>query len=261
LYVLAIHRLKGNEELLARELARLLGKTIFETRSRVRAPGGGPSVIARFPAAAAANSAAALLQAHGFDALMLGDDDLESDERRFLVRGFKLGEHSLRLESRQRDLEVDYGDLELLLRGTRIITRHDSEVVKTRRFSPMRAVLSGGLVLTKTSRTARQRLTEERVGFLQAYAARLPPLVFRENDLLYRSLGGPLQPSRAANFLQVVAEVRRRCPRAIFDERLATRAGQAQLLGSSLSPDRHLDVAISLLARALRPATPSSPSD
>ncbi|HVT58165.1 MAG TPA: hypothetical protein VHR45_07175 [Thermoanaerobaculia bacterium] len=250
--VLAIHNLKGNEELLARELAMLLGKTVYETRSRVRAPGGGPSVIASFAAEEAARSAAALLQARGFDALLLGDGDLEADEGRFLVRGFELAERTLRLESRRQTLEVAYGDVELLLRGTSIISRRDPEVVKTRKFSPARAVFSGGLILTKAARTTRLRHTEERVGFLHMYAGQLPPLVWREGHLRYSSLGGPLHLSRAANFSRLVSELRVRCPQALYDERLATHAGQAQLLGSSLSPEHHLDVAISVLAQALR---------
>ncbi len=82
--------------------------------------------------------------------------------------------------------------------------------------------------------------------------------MWRESELLYRSLGGVLHPSRAANFAQVVSEVRRRCPQAVYDERLASRPGQAQLLGPSLAPAQHLDVAISVLAGALRPAGDAS---
>ncbi|HVT14839.1 MAG TPA: hypothetical protein VHQ90_01495 [Thermoanaerobaculia bacterium] len=51
-----------------------------------------------------------------------------------------------------------------------------------------------------------------------------------------------------------MAELRRRCAQAVYDARLAKRGGQAQLLGPTLAPQRHLDVAISVLARALRPA-------
>ena len=93
---------------------------------------------------------------------------------------------------------------------------------------------------------------EEREGFLHLYARGMPPLAWREDRLQYRSLGKALLPSRHANFAQVVAELRRRCPAAAYDERLATRAGQAQLLGPTLSTDDHLDVAISVLAAALR---------
>lgn len=70
--------------------------------------------------------------------------------------------------------------------------------------------------------------------------------------LTYESFGPRRQPSRAANFAVLVAELRRRCPAAVYDERLLTRAGQARVLGPALSPGEHRDVAITLLVRVLR---------
>jgi hypothetical protein len=62
-----------------------------------------------------------------------------------------------------------------------------------------------------------------------------------------------MQASAALNFAYVADEVRRSAPRARYDDRLTGYAAQARLLGSStLSPERHLDVAISVLARTLR---------
>jgi len=252
LLVLAIYNLKGNEALLARELAAVLERTVYEASSRVRAPGGGPSVIARFAAPRAAQDAAARLRAHGFDTLLLGEEEIEDDERRFVVRGFGLGTEELSVESNGgARLAVRYQDVELLLRGIRIVEHESAAPPPKRKLSPVRAVLSGGLILTKSVRQPRPPPVEEREGFLQLYARGMPPLAWREGRLLYRSLGRALLPSRHANFLQVVAELRQRCPGATYDERLANRAGQAQLLGPTLSAGEHLDVAISVLAAVL----------
>ena len=250
--VLAIYNLKGNEALLARELAAVLKRTVYEASSRVRAPGGGPSVIARFAEARAARDAAALLRAHGFDTLLLGEGEIEADERRFLVRGFELGAEELTVESNGTRLAVRCQDVELLLRGVRIVQHEGAAPRTTRKLSLVTAVLTGGLLITKKVRAPGQAPEEEREGFLHVYARGKPPLAWREDRLLYRSLGKALLPARHANFAQVVAELRRRCPGATYDERLATRAGQAQLLGPTLSTDDHLDVAISVLAAALR---------
>ena len=253
--VLAIYNLRGNEALLARELAAVLGRTVYEASSRVRAPGGGPSVIARFAEARAARDAAALLRAHGFDTLLLGEGEIEADERRFLVRGFELGAEELTVESNGTRLAVRCQDVELLLRGVRIVQHEGAAPRTTRKLSLATAVLTGGLLITKKVRAPGQAPEEEREGFLHVYARGKPPLAWREDRLLYRSLGKALLPARHANFAQVVAELRRRCPRAVYDERLATRAGQAQLLGPTLSTAEHLDVAISVLAAALRGPT------
>ena len=255
--VLAIYNLKGNEALLARQLAAVLERTIYEATSRVRAPGGGPSVIGRFAEPRAAQDAAAALRAGGFDTLLLDDGEIEADDRRFVVRGFQLGAEATIVESRRGGrLEVRYADVDLLLRGVRIVARPAAAPRTTRRLSLARAALSGGLVLTKAVQAPRPPASEEREGFLHLYGRGLPPVVWRETEVLYRSLGGALHPSRQANFAAVAAELRRRCPRAAYDERLASRAGQAQLLGPTLAAAEHLDVAISVLARALRQPEP-----
>jgi hypothetical protein len=252
LLVLAIYNLRGNEALLARELAAVLQRTVYEASSRVRAPGGGPSVIARYADARAARDAAALLRTRGFDTLLLGGEEIEDDARRFVVRGFELLAEELTVESNGARQAVSYQDVELLLRGVRIVLHEPAAPPPTRKLSLMRAALTGGLMLTKPVRPPRQPPVEEREGFLHLYARGMPPLAWREDRLNYRLLGKALLPSRHANFAQVVAELRRRCPAAAYDERLVTRAGQAQLLGPTLSTDEHLDVAISVLAAALR---------
>ncbi|HYL04426.1 MAG TPA: hypothetical protein VE075_00195 [Thermoanaerobaculia bacterium] len=250
--VLAIYNLKGNEALLARELAAILKRTVYETISRVRAPGGGPSVIASFADREAAQDAAAMLRSRGFDLLLLDGAEVEADQRRFVVRGFELGADAMTLESRGARLEVRYQDVDLLLRGIKIVTHQPAAPRATRQLSLTRAALTGGLLLTKTVQGPRRPATEEREGFLHLYGAGLPPLAWRESEIRYNSLGGALQPSRQANFAQVAAELRRRCPQAAYDDRLASRAGQAQLLGPTLAAADHLDLAISVLAAALR---------
>jgi hypothetical protein len=252
LLVLAIYNLKGNEALLARELAAVLNKTIYETASRVRAPGGGPSVIARFVEPNAARETAATLQARGFDTLLLDDSEIEQEKQRFVVRGFELRDTVMRLESPQEQIEVPYAEVELLIRGIQI-RRHQRDAPRpTRKLSLVRAALTGGLIASKRVQPPRPPAVEEREGFLHLYARGRPPLVWREGSLHYRSLGTALEPSRHANFARVVLELRGRCSAAAFDERLATSAGQAQLLGPSLPSDESLDVAISVLVGALR---------
>jgi hypothetical protein len=259
LLVLAIYNLKGNEALLARQLAAILKRTVYEASSRVRAPGGGPSVIASFAEPRAAHAAAAALEARGFDVLLLDATEIETERRRFVVWRCELGDETMRLEARpavatgtDATLVVPYAGIDLLLRGVTIVTRKAVVPTTTRRLSLVRAALTGGLMLTKSVRPPRPPPVEEREGFLHLYTRGMPPLAWREDRLQYRSLGKALLPSRHANFAQVVAELRRRCPGATYDERLATRAGQAQLLGPTLSSDDHLDVAISVLAAALR---------
>jgi hypothetical protein len=253
--VVAIYNLKGNEALLARELAGVLGKTVVETSSRVRAPGGGPSIIAGFPTASAAQTTVDLLHSRGFDTLLLGPAQIEDDQHRFVVRSFELEADAVRVEARDaRSLTVPYADVELGLRGVEWVRQEARTPPPTRKLSLMRAALSGGLILTKPVQAARRPAIEERYGFVQLYSRALPPIAFRESEMTFRSLGKALLPSRQGNFALLAGELRQRCARALWDERLGTRAGQAQLLGASLAPSDHLDVALSVLAAALRPS-------
>jgi hypothetical protein len=151
-------------------------------------------------------------------------------------------------------LEVPWGEARLLLRGVHRVEHTRTQIVQQRKLSLGRAVLTGGLMVTKTVKKSKHEVLVENEGFLQLYAPGRPPLDFRQADLNYAGLvpaGAALQPSVAANFVQLVAALRAACPRAVYDERLATLPGQARLLGPSLQPERYLDLAVTLLSRSL----------
>jgi hypothetical protein len=107
------------------------------------------------------------------------------------------------------------------------------------------------MMITKTTKNVREVITEERQGFANLYAGDSSILIFRENGLVYDSLGSALKPSRALNFTYLISELCRRCPDALYDERLLSRAGQVALLGPSLNPEEHLIVATALLRKVL----------
>ena len=107
-------------------------------------------------------------------------------------------------------------------------------------------------MITKTTKNVREVTTEARQAFVTIYARDSSTFVFRENSLVYDSLGPAVQLTRAANFIYLVAELRRRCPDALYDERLLSRTGQATLLGPSLNPEENLIVATALLSKVLR---------
>jgi hypothetical protein len=131
------------------------------------------------------------------------------------------------------------------------LERKRTETTERRQLSLGRAVLTGGLMVTKTVKTSKSEVQIDVAGFLHLYPAAGPPLVFRQGDLNFAGLGKELQPSVAANFTRLVAVLRELCPKARYDERLATPPGQARLLGPSLPPASHLDVAITLLSQTL----------
>jgi hypothetical protein len=254
-YIVGFRNLAGDEETMAPKLAEILGMSLYDARLRLRAADGGPAVGTLFPDREEAQDCSAALRAAGFQAVVLSPEMLETEARRFLVRGFSLGDDSLGVISRQgENLQIPFRSVDLILRGTEIMRQTETETVREKKFSLGRAVISGGLVMTKKTTTTQESTTESRENFLHVYAENFPPVVFRESSVQYDSLGPEMQASRQLNFNFLLQKLREKSPNAVFDDRLMNRLGQSRVLGSVLHPESHLDIAVSLLAAALRPA-------
>lgn len=237
--IVAVHYAPGQGEAMVETLAGALDKTLYEARARLSAPEGGPVVVASFAEIEPAWAFAGRLRVNGIRPILLTPDDIESDAQRFLVRGFELGERGLTAVSRRGETaEIAWRDVDLLLRGARIAKKVELED-------------TGGFRMMQARRKPRQVTREERDDFFHLYSTGKPPLVFRANELDYRSLGAVLHPSAAENFGFLLAELRRLLPHARYDERLVNRLSRARVLGPSLTED-HLDIAVSLVARVLR---------
>jgi hypothetical protein len=251
-HVVAIHRLRGNEELLARELAALLGKTLAEARGRVRVAASGPAVVGNFAQAAPAETMVNDLASHGFDILPLSSADVEAAATREEVSHVALGPRGIVGTIAKGSVELPYERLELILSGTATAVERTSVVTRERRFSPTRALLSGGLILhARTSSSKKvEKETRERFLLLQPVGGG-PPWSLRERSLVFGELGVPKAASSAGNLAVLAAELRARCPTAIYDDRLENRLVQRQILGTLL-PDRHLDIAVALVMSSLR---------
>ncbi len=252
MYVIAIHYKPGTGEALATALAEALGGTLYEARARLGDPEGGPAVVATYGEIEPAWACTGRLRANGFAPILITPEEVETNASRFVVRAFTFGGEGLTAVSRRGETtEVAYREIDLFLRATRIEEHTEVKTTEQRKFSAGRAILSGGLMLTKKTRTVEQVTTEERDDFFQVYSDGRPPVVFHASGLNYQSLGPALQPSVAANFARLTETLRKSASQARYDERLASRAGRARILGPSLK-DRHLDIAVSLLARVLR---------
>jgi hypothetical protein len=252
LNVLAIHFAPGAGEALAAPLAEALGSTLYEARARLSDPAGGPAVVATYGEIQAAWACAGRLRANAFSPILITPEEVESNASRFQVRTFTLGGQGLTAISRRGETaEIGYREIGFILRATRLEERTETKTTVQRKFSAGRFLASGGLMLTKKTRTVEQITTEDRDELIHLYCEGRPPVVFHASGVNYQSLGTTLQPSVAANFAQLIERLRQAAPHARYDERLANRAGRARILGPLLK-DRHLDIAISLLARVMR---------
>ncbi len=252
MHIVAIYNIGEDKQSLAARLAGVLKVTNFEALSRLRTPGRGPLVVGLFAEPEQAARLAEQLGSEGFNAVVLSDEEIANEAGRWKVRRFSFREEGLFVESRDgKERTLGYDTIDLIVRGMGITTSSSTETTKQRKFDLGSAMLSGGLKMTKTTKTTREVAHEQREGFLHVYGSG-PLLVFSENNLDYEALGPALGLSRTANFQQFTTELRSRCSRALYDDRLLTRAGTAGLLGPALSPEEHLVVATALLAKVLR---------
>lgn len=251
--IVAVYNLDKDGDRLSKDLVAALGKTVYEARSRLRVPQGGPSIVAVFHEPEKAEDSAAKLRTNGFNAVILRHEEIESDKERFLARSFEFTVESLNAKSRQgQNLILPYRDIRHILYGIGFTVHTETETVKERKFSMGKALMTGGLMMTKSKshEVSTERKDHER--FLYIYAPDRQTVVFREYALRYDSLGRALQLSLTANFNHIVAELKRLSPDALFDDRLLTRGNQAQMLGPLFKPEEHLDIATSLLAKVFK---------
>jgi hypothetical protein len=251
MHAVVIHGWKEETTELVQALAVALGIMAYEMRQRMI--GGGPAVVACFADPQQARTLSTKLNQSGVATLIIDADAVRSKAGRFVVRRFELKEWSLRIEASDGQCaEIAYGDIDLLLPGTRIHGQSETITVTERKFSLGRTILSGGIPLTKKVERQEELNKEERENILYLYAGERPPVVFSQSGMVYDGLGAAMKLSRELNFAYLTSELRRLCPAAGYDDRLLKRLGQVLLLGPAQNPETNLDLGFEILARSLR---------
>ncbi|HET9987447.1 MAG TPA: hypothetical protein VFQ65_02985, partial [Kofleriaceae bacterium] len=99
------------------------------------------------------------------------------------------------------------------------------ETVKEKKFSVGRAVLSGGLVMSKTVKreVTTHGETSEHVLYLFRASGETPWLM-REHGTNYSGLGTALDPTSLRNFTTSIERFRKQAPHARFDDSLVRRS-------------------------------------
>jgi hypothetical protein len=254
MHVVAIQSFDGPVDARASAIAEATGLSAYEAKARAKGP--GPRVVVTFGDEAQAQRVALALEARQLAPIVVSTKDMTGADR-IEVRSLRFDPEALQVESRDRRRHVvPMRDVALVLRGTRIARETREETTRGRQIAIGRAVMTGGLVLTKKTERTVTTTSEAREGFLHLVVPGSPDVVLFETALQYESLGAAMQASRTANFAYLAAELRARTPGAIWDERLLTRAGQVHVLSGMLDPERWADVAIAVLAASLVTRSP-----
>ncbi len=191
------------------------------------------------------------LDALGFITLVCDPRLAPTDADRVIAKSFRLEPDQLvAIDAGGGEHEVPWSAIEAIQRGNRTHTHKTEEKTVTHKFAAGRAVLSGGLILTRKEEivTVKKTETSEPFALLQRGDGETDVMLY-ERGMDYRTLGRDMQPSSRANLEALVRRLRAAAPAAIYDERVARPGFVTALPSSSVDP---VDLGLHLVSLALR---------
>jgi hypothetical protein len=217
--VVALTSLAGSIDAEAKALATDLGATPYETRMKLAA--GLPAIVLSTTDAEAANRLAGQLRARKHRASVCRVAEVIAASAMVSMRTFHMDGDGLDTGVEQ----LAWSDLSAIIHARTPQQTEHHETVTEKKFSVGRAVLSGGLVMSKTVKreVTTHGESSEHVLFLFR-ASGDTPWRMREHGTNYSGLGTALDPTSTRNFMQAIELFRKRAPHARFDDSLVRRS-------------------------------------
>jgi len=219
---LALVPLASPEAGVVTRAAAIIGKDLPETRLLLA--GKVPRIFARYDSKQAAEAVAQRLTALGLRPILCPDSELCRPPDDFLVHSVEFGPGYVLFHDRKgQKREVKSPDAFLLIKGRQesYITAEKTETKV--KFSPGKALLTGGLSLFSTEN---KQVTEESA-VVEYFFARLytpkssqPVVEIVHNQVDYSFLKGEMALSSLANFNILITRLKQAFPGAIFDDNL-----------------------------------------
>lgn len=219
-YIVAVSRLAISPEEEAKLLAVDLGLTPYETKQKLASQ--LPAIVLRSTDEPVAHALVTKLRGRGHRALLVRASAIAPASSMTRVRSFTLDADTLTTESDA----LPWEDVHAIVRA-RLRTQIDSHAtVKEKKFDLGRAVMSGGMVMRKT--TSREvhmhRETSEQALYLFR-ASGETPWILREQSTNYAGLGTKTAATANLNIELTCAALRARAYNARYDDSLLHRPG------------------------------------
>lgn len=225
-YLVAITKLASSVEDEARALAADLGGVPYDHRLKLAA--GVPAIVLSTPDLEAARTCAQRISARGHGVYACSGEDVFAADDMVLLRKFEFAPDAL-VSLDGTGARLPWDDITALVRATHRTSTETTTTVTEKKFSASRAIATGGLMINKKTTTTTTTHASDSQAVLYIFGKRgTVPWLLREQHARYDALGDAVTLHSLENFQLVVAELRRRAPQAVFDERLMTRkAAQA----------------------------------
>jgi hypothetical protein len=190
------------------------------------------------------------LEAAGFVAFAVEESAVTTDAQRVVARNLELaGQGVVAVDGRGQRHTCPASAFGTLLRGVRFVETTEVEKTTQRKLSLGKALITGGLAVTKKVETTSERTISAKEAFLLLQRSDgLPEILLCERRLNYQCLGPDLQPSALGNLIALLARLRAMAPQAALDDRITRPGFLAGLPPLALDP---VDLAIALVTKAL----------
>jgi hypothetical protein len=201
-------------------LANELGTTLYELKLTLSA--GLPAVVLATQDASAAERAALAISRSGHRLVRCERRDVVESSAMTTLTDIAFDPDALRAGGVANE-RLPYDDILALLSATQRRSETSTREEKERKLRPGMAIITGGLVLSKTTRREVVTQTEVRDAVLYIFRRSLArPWILRERGARYAALGDALRPSSLENFATSIRLLRERARGAIFDDRLTS---------------------------------------
>jgi hypothetical protein len=242
-FAVALTELAGTVEAESAALAHELGVTAYEARLRL-AP-GLPAVLLHTPDRERALRLLAGVRGRGHGAVACDEAAVTPLHAMVSIRDFRIENGELLVLGTHGEAidRVAFGDVLTLIRLLHRRVEVTTTVEKKKSFAPGRALLTGGVLHSKTKEREVTTQSEEREQALVLHRRVGKPLVLRETAAHYDGLGAERSVTTLQNFARFVERIRREAPRASFDDRLVQRKPR--------EGDGGIDLVVHLLALSL----------
>lgn len=174
-----------------------------------------------------------------------------TEDHRIHVRGLSwTSDGFLARDAQGTSHPCPFAAVRLLQRGTRTHTSFDIEKTTKRKFDLGRAILSGGLLLTKKVTQTTERSSHAKMPFLLVQRGDGgPDLMIYEHRVSYACLGDQMGHATLTNFGLLVTHFRELCPQAPLDDRVGRPGFVAGLPTMALDP---VDLGLHVISEAQR---------
>jgi hypothetical protein len=209
-------------------LAQVLGLGLYDARLRLVA--ATPAVVAHGLTLERAQSLLGLLREHGHGAVAADMSSVPVQRPSHVAIGFELTPEALIAigEGVQRSV-LPYPHILGVVRALEVSSESSTSSTTEKKLAIGTAVLTGGMKLSKKVTKVEKSASSERQRVAYVFSQSGPqPILLKEHGLSYAGLGAQRGLTAHQSFDALIAELRKRAPGALHDDRLLAHRRHAE---------------------------------